>query len=517
MAVQAAAPRVRLGLHRPRLLLMTAVQLINQTRLFDADALLGRVLEAEPENALAWSCLGSLKERFGDIDGSLAAFERACAAAPSDPRILSNQIFALDRHPSVTLDRASEVRRQYNALVMPLGAAHRTPHLNDRDPDRVLRVGYVSGDVRQHSAAFGFGPVLLKHDPSAVEVFVYSVTPEGDWITEVIRAGVPHYRDCVSDTDDELSARIRADQIDILVDLSGHSAGNRLTVFARKPAPVQVTAWGYATGTGLEAIDYLFSDDVCIAPAEESHYAETVVRLPRVMTFWPPDPSVVGDVGPLPALENGYLTFGVFQRLGKLHPGCLTLWARVLNAVSDSRLVIKAPGLEQEDIREQFAGRLDAAGIERERVTLLGSTAHPEHVKAYEQVDLCLDPWPDGGGISTLEAAWMGVPTLTAPWHQISSRAGMTINRELGLDCLTALNPTDYVERAVAASEQLEELAEIRHWLRDLMIASAFGAHRLYTAHVERHYRQFWRRWVETVEPATAPPLRLVIPEGDPS
>lgn len=495
--------QVRLGLRRPGLLLTAAVQLINQTRLFDAEALLGRVLEAEPENAMAWSCLGSLRERFGDLDGSLEAFERAVAAAPSEPRILSNYIFALDRHPSVTLERAAEVRRQFNGLVVR--PTH--PHANTRNPDRVLRVGYVSGDVRQHSAAFGWGPVLLKHDPSVVDVYVYSVTPEADWLTEVIRAGVPHWRDCVSDTDDELDARIRADQIDILVDLSGHSAGNRLMVFARKPSPIQVTAWGYATGTGMDAVDYLFSDDVCIAPDEERFYVEKIVRLPRVMTFWPPDPSVVGEVGPLSALTNGYLTFGVFQRLGKLHPGCLALWARVLQAVPDSKLVIKSPGLEQEDVREQFAARLDAAGIERERVLLLGSTPHPEHVQAYGQIDLCLDSWPDGGGISTLEAAWMGVPTLTAPWHQISSRAGMTVNRELGLDCLTALNPTEYVERAVAASEQVEELAEIRHWLRDLMVASAFGSHALYTRHVERHYRQFWRTWASS---DAAPALHIV-------
>jgi protein O-GlcNAc transferase len=507
-----SVPSVQLGLHRPGLLLTAAVQLINRDRLFDAEALLGRVLEHDPENAMAWSCMGSLRERFGDLDGSLQAFERAVGAAPDEPRILSNHIFALDRHPSVTLEQAYAVRRRYNALVErpPL------PHANDRDPERVLRVGYISGDVRQHSAAFGWGPVLLKHDASAVEVFVYSVTPETDWLTEVIRGGVPHFRDCVSDTDDELEARIRADRIDILVDLSGHSAGNRLSVFARKPAPIQVTAWGYASSTGLDAVDYLFSDDVCIAPGEERWYAETVVRLPRVMPFWPPDPSVVGDVGPLPALANGHLTFGVFQRLGKLHPGCLALWARILAAVPDSRLVVKAPGLERDENREHFLGRLDAAGFERERVDLLGSTSHDEHVKAYGQIDLALDPWPDGGGISTLEAAWMGVPTLTSPWHQISSRFTTSANRELGLDCLTVSTPTEYVERAVAANEQREALADIRYWLRDLMTASAFGSHRLYTAHTERHYRAFWRRWCAVDDAATSQPaLRLVEPQGD--
>lgn len=505
----ASAPRVRLGLNRPGLLLAAAVQLINLNRLFDAEALVGRVLEMDPANGVAWSCLGSLRERLGDLDGSLAAFEKAVAASPDDPRILSNHIFALDRHPSVTLERACEVRRRYNALV----AVPPRPHENDRDPERVLRIGYVSGDVRQHSALYGFGPVLLKHDPSAVEVFVYSVTPEQDWLTEVIRGGVPHWRECVADSDDALEAKIRADRIDILVDLSGHSAGNRLPVFARKPAPVQASMIGYATSTGLDAVDYFFADDVCVTPDEERHYTETVVRLPRILTYWPDDPDMVGEVADLPALANGYLTFGVFQRLGKLHPGCLSLWARVMDAVPSARLVFKSPGLEHEDIREQFAARVEAAGIERERVALLGSTPHDEHMRAYGQVDLILDPWPDGGGISTLEAAWMGVPTLTAPWRQIPSRTGATVNRELGLDCLTAASPTEYVERAVAVSGQIEELAEIRSWMRDLMTASAFGSHRLYTAHVERHYRTFWRRWCAS-ESVPRPPLRLVEPQG---
>lgn len=512
MAVEmaAATPTMRLAFTRPALLLVAAIQQINRGRLFDAEALIGRVLAMDPANGVAWSCLGSIKERLGDIDGSLAAFDRAVEAAPDDPRVLSNRIFALDRHPSVTLERAYEVRRQYNALV----ARPPKPHPNDRDPERVLRVGYVSGDIRNHSAIYGFGPVLGNHDPSVVEVFVYSVTPESDHLTEAIRSGVPHWRECASDSDDELEAKVRADRIDILVDLSGHSAGNRLPVFARKPAPVQASMIGYATSTGLDAVDYLFADDVCVPPEEERYYAETVVRLPRILTYWPDDPSVVGEVTDLPALANGHLTFGVFQRLGKLHPGCLSLWARVMDAIPTARVVFKSPGLEHEDIREQFAARVEAAGIERERVELLGSTEHAEHMRAYGRVDLILDPWPDGGGISTLEAAWMGVPTLTAPWRQIPSRTGATVNRELGLDCLTARTPTEYVERAVAVSEQIEQLAEIRSWMRDLMTASAFGSHRLYTAKIERHYRAFWRRWVAETSTPTQPALRLVEPQG---
>jgi protein O-GlcNAc transferase len=500
---------VRLGFRRPCLLLAAAVQLINQNRLFDAQAMLDRVLETEPHNPLAWSCMGSLLERLGNIDGSLAAFERAVAAAPTDPRVLSNHLFALDRHPSVTLEQAYSARRRYNDLV----AVPARPHSNDRDPERVLRVGYVSGDVRQHSAAFAFGPVLLKHDRSNVETYVYSVTPESDWLTEAIRSSVPHWRECLSDSDDELEAKIRADQIDILVDLSGHSAGNRLAVFARKPAPVQVTAWGYITGTGLDAMDYLFADEDTVSPDEERFYAEMVVRLPRLLTYWPTDPADVGEVGPLPCETNGYLTFGVFQRLGKLHPDCLTLWARVLAAVPDSVLLVKASGLEYAAIREHFRERLAAAGVPDHRVELQGSSPHDEHMRAYSQIDVALDPWPDGGGISTLEAAWMGVPTITAPWHQIPSRVTTSVNRELGLDDFIARTPTEYVELAVAANAQRAELAAIRGWLRDLMTASTFGSHALYTRQVERAYRQMFQQWATTGAPPP-PPLRL-LPQED--
>jgi predicted O-linked N-acetylglucosamine transferase (SPINDLY family) len=506
VAIDSRPRAVRLGLDRPGLLLVTAVQLLNRGDLFRAEDLIRRVLAAEPDHALAWSCLGSALERLGDLGGSLEAFERATEVNPSDPRILSNHIFALDRAASTTLERAYAVRRRYHELV----AVAPRPHANDRDPDRVLRVGYVSGDVRQHSAMFGCGPVLLNHDPSAVETYVYSVTPEHDWLTDAIRGGVQHFRECVSDTDDELEARIRADGIDILVDLSGHSAGNRLPVFARKPAPVQVTAWGYITGTGLDAVDYLFADDVMIHPDEERFYAETVVRLPRIMPYWPADPAEVGEVTALPALANGHITYGVFNRLGKLTDDCLTLWSRIMAAVPDARLVIKAGGLEQPDIRDQFAGRMRTAGVDTERVALLGSSERNDHMRAYGQVDLALDPWPDGGGISTLEAAWMGVPTLTAPWRQIPSRTTASINRELGLDCLTVRNPTEYVAVAASAAEQIAALADIRSWMRDLLTASAFGSHALYTRHVERAYRQMWRTWVGHTETTPPPALRLV-------
>lgn len=507
--VTASAPRVigaGLGFRRPRLLLAAAVQLVSANRLHEAEDLLRLLLELAPEDAVASSTLASVRERLGDLDGSLALFERAHEMAPTNPLVLTNYIFALDRHPSTTLERAYTIRRRYHDLVK----AEPMSHTNDRDPERRLRIGYVSADFRNHSATTAFGPVILKHDPEQFDVHLYSSTPEHDWLTDVFKAAVPHWHDVKHLSDGALARQIQDDGIDILVDLSGHSSGTRLPVFARKPAPVQATGWGYITGTGLDAMDYLFADADTIAPEEERFYAERVVRLPRLLAYWASDPAAVGEVQPPPCARNGHLTFGVFQRLGKLHPACLKLWARVLDAIPDARLIVKAPGLEHRPLDDLLRARLAGAGADNGRIRFYGASDKNDHLKAYADVDVALDPWPDGGGVSTLEAAWMGVPTLTSPWHQIPSRVTSSVNRELGLDDFIVGGPSAYVERARAIDEQRPALAEIRRWLRPLLQASAFCSHERYARTVEGHYREFWRAWCARAadEPAG---LRLVV------
>ena len=413
--------------------------------------------------------------------------------APDNPNVLCQLIFSHDRRPDATLEEGYLLRRRFNDLIKcPIVA----PHTNNRAPDRKLRIGYVSADFRHHSAVTIFGAHILKHDKSLFDIYAYSNVARGDPLTDRIRASVTTWHDVSIWDDDRLEQQIRADQIDVLVDLSGHSAGNRLTVFARKPAPVQVTGWGYITGTGLDAMDWMFADRDTILEDEHRWYAEGIVYLPRIVSYWPVDESVVGKVGPLPAERNGYLTFGVMNRLGKLKRGTIELWARILRDVPDARLIVKAAGLDDAASREWLTSVFAEAGADLSRLQFRGVTAHADHMRLYHEIDVCLDPWPDGGGVSTLEALWMGVPVVTLPHRQIASRLSKSFLNELGLPYLIASSADEYVERAVSLNAQRRELARVRALLRDMLSASVLCDHETYARHVEDAYRQMWRQWV---------------------
>lgn len=486
----------RLRVERFDLLNKMASELIAQARLREARDVLLDVVERDPTNDQAYLNLAVAYESMGEIELSMGAFETAKRLAPDNPLLVSASAFGCDRLPDATLEDGYKIRRRFNELITrkmpPI-----LPHTNIPAPDRKLRVGYVSGDLRHHSASRVFGVVLLKHDPAQFDVCAYMTLGGGDWLTEDLKAGIPHWRDASTWNNERLYDQIRADQIDVLVDLSGHSAGNRLPVFARKPAPVQVTAWGYITGTGLDAMDYMFADAVTVRPDEERWYAEKIVRLPSIVSFWPVAPSVIGPVAPLPALKNGYLTFGSLQRVGKLKIGTIELWARILAAVPDARLLIKAHGMEHPEIRLMVQKRFERFGTDLGRLQFRGSSDSVEHQRTYNEIDVCLDPWPDGGGVSTLEALWMGVPSVTLPYRQIASRLTTSFQQELGLPWLSASSPDEYVERAVSLNTQRPELARVRGILRELMCVSAMCDSLAYVRAVEDAYRDMWRRWCD--------------------
>lgn len=500
-------PTRRLGVSHPLLLRRAAIRAIEDGRLPLAERLLAALLGADPEDAASVALLASLHDRRGDPEGARTLYDRATNLAPHDPGLLSSYIFAADRDPSVTLADAYALRRRYHDLVAD--RLVRWPFANDRDPDRRLRVGYVSGDFRNHSAAYSFAPVLAFHDRAQVETYAYATSPGEDWLTRELQAAVPHWRVAAGLDDRALYEQIRADQIDVLVDLSGHSGGNRLPVFAMRAAPVQVTAWGYITGTGLDQMDYLIADRDTISGDEEQFYAEQVIRVERILAYAAPHPDEAGPVQPAPHLRNGYLTFGVFQRLGKLRVEAIRLWCRVLDAVPDALLVVKAPGLDEPAERERIQALFAAAGADLGRLEFRGSTSHAEHLRAYGLVDVNLDPWPDGGGISTLDAAYMGVPTLTLPHHQIPSRVSASVARELGFHWAVADSSDDYVLRARTINDQRTELAAIREITRDLLLASAFCDAPRYARSVELAYREIWRRWALGPGYAAAPSLTL--------
>ncbi|MBI3706767.1 MAG: tetratricopeptide repeat protein [Proteobacteria bacterium] len=452
-----------------------------------------RALEMRPDLGEAFNNLGNALLDQTRLEEALASYRRALAVQPNLARAHSNLIFAMSFLPDIdTAGQYAEQRRWYAAHGQAL-AATIAPHGNDRSPERRLRVGYVSADFYRHSAQYAFGPVLRHHDPAAVEVVCYSGVIKEDDTTAPLRAEAALWRSTLGVADDALAAQIRADAIDILVDLSGHTGGNRLPVFARKPAPVQVSAWGHVAGTGLPTIDALFGDPVVVPIEERPLFAERVVDLPCAIGYEaPPD---APEVAPAPSARFGYVTFGSLNRLAKVNDAVLRVWAEVLKACPGSRLLLKDWRLDEAMQCERVLSVLARHGVWGERVELRGGGAHLDHMAAYADIDIALDPFPHGGGITTCEALWMGVPVVTLAGRNVASRMGASIMTALGLADWAARSEEEYVALAAAKARDVAPLAALRQGLRAKLSASAVGDAARYTRAVETAYRALWRKW----------------------
>lgn len=454
-----------------------------------------RALAIAPDYASAYANLATVLKAQGRFDDAMIAGRRAVELDPDDADAHGNLIFLMDMDPDASFASQQDERRRWNQRhALPLTGRIRQ-HGNARDADKRLRVGYVSADFRHHSAARSFGSVLLGHDHATFEIVCYADVAAEDDYTERFREAADLWRDASGLDDAALAARIREDEVDILVDLAGHTAGNRLLVFAEKPAPVQVTGWGSGTGTGLAAMDYLMSDATIVRTDEADLLSERAAHLPCYMSYLPPRPAP--DVGTLPAAITGHLTFGCFNRLEKLTPATLDLWAGVMRALPEARLILKARELDDAKTARPLLQALVARGIAVQRLEFLGGTGQAEHLNAYNRVDIALDPTPLGGGISTFEALWMGVPVVTLAGRTITSRAGASILTALDLGAWVADTPDRYGEIAAAMSRDLDDLADWRGRLRGLLETSVLVESPRYVRHVEDAYRRMWRRWCE--------------------
>ncbi len=460
-----------------------------------AIACFARTIELQPDNPQAHTNLGHLLRDRGRFDEAMQAYRRALALNPDDTVAHSGLIFVLDHHEGATpADRLAE-RRAWDAQhARPLtAAAAARPHLNTPDPARKLRVGYVSGDFYYHSAAAGFVPVLLGHDRDQIEAVCYATLTKTDAQTARISQGVPLWRDVTALTDAAVAEQIRADGIDILVDLGGHSSSGRLGIFARRPAPIQVTAWGYITGTGLDAVDYLLADPVTVPPEAEHWYSERVAHLPSIVCYEPT--TQVPDVVPSPMLDCGYVTFGSFNRATKLSDEALDLWARVVAAVPDARMLLKSPGLDDAENRARILAAFAARGVGSERIDILGQTNRYDHLAAYGQVDIQLDPFPHVGGATTFDGLLQGVPCVTLLGELIQGRLSASFLALLGLDDLIARTPDEYLAIAGRLAHDPARLAAERTTLRERLFASPLADTETYTRSVEALYRRFWHAW----------------------
>jgi len=456
-------------------------------------------LVVRPGMVEALNNLSLVLQLQGKVDEAVACLEKALQLRPNFPTAHSNLVYSLDHHPRTDDAVGYRVRKAWNdRYAKAMGVAH-LPHDNGRDPDRKLRIGYVSGDYRNHSAAFLFLPILFGHDRRRFDVVCYSGVRVPDAMTEKCKTAATLWRDVARLGDDQLAAVIREDRVDILVDLSGHSEANRLPVFARRPAPVQITAWGYGNGTGLDAMDYIVADRIALPPEAEPFFAEKPLRLPVLAVFGFPENA--DPVTPLPALAKGHFTFGNLNRTSKITETTIALWARVLAAVPTAKFLIKDRGLDSVPAKARIVERFAAAGVGEERLILLGGSPRLAHMRAFGEFDLALDPVPAGGGMTLAEGLWMGVPSVLLLGRQLSGRGPSSIMTVVGLNEFVATSEDDYVAKAVAWTTRLEELAAIRAGLRDKIRDGPLGNHKLYVQMVEAGYREVWRRWCAGLPP----------------
>lgn len=484
---------IEAGPGRGEILNNLGIALGRQGRFQEAADAFGRGAALAPARAEIHRNRGLVLLRQGRTPEARACYERAVTLAPADAEAHSNLIFVLDLDPAASATDTAAERRRWGARhghASVVEAQHR-----NTDPERRLRVGYVSADFRLHSAADVLAPVVLGHDRDAVEVICYSGTVEPDAVTERFRAGADGWRETLGVADDALAAMIRADAVDILVDLSGHSTGNRLPVFGRRPAPVQVTAWGHAGGTGLPAIDYAFADAVTVPHEARGRFVEQIVELPTIVAYAPP--AEAPDVAPLPALAAGHVTFGSFNRLCKIGDPVLALWARVLEAVPGSRLFLKDPALDEASTRERVRARFAAQGGDAGRLSFAGGTSRSEHLAAWAAVDVALDPFPHGGGVSALEGLWMGVPLVALRGDAIPGRLGASFLTTLALTDWMTPSAAEYVAIAARCARDTSALAALRAELRRRLADSALCDQRAYCRAVEAAYRGMWRRYCE--------------------
>ena len=455
-----------------------------------------RAATLDPYLAAVQSNLANALSDQGRVIEAEAAYRRALALQPH-PNVHSNLLYHLlycDHPPQLIYDE----HRNFDLLhAQPLAPAHPT-FPNSRDPSRRLRIGYVSADFRRHSVNYFVEPFLSHHDRENFEIFCYADHRWADETTDRLRTYSTTWRDITSIDDKPLAALIRADGIDILIDLAGHTVGNRLLVFARKPAPVQVTYLGYPATTGLSAIDYRITDATADPPqATEQYHSERLVRLPNSFLCYQLSDGLP-SVSPLPALTTDAITFGCFNNFAKLSPATIALWSRILREVPHSKLFLKFRSLADPETRNLVHNLFAKHHISPDRIDLLGHTdTYAQHLEIYSRIDIALDPFPYNGTTTTCEALAMGLPVITLAGQTHVSRVGVSIVTSVDLGHLIAQSPDHYVQIAHELATSPENLAQLRSTLRDRMRRSPLTDAPAFTRNLQDAYREMWRTYCQ--------------------
>lgn len=469
-----------------------------QGQLDEATECIQQALKLRPDYADAYGSLSLVLMERGQLESAAEMLREALRIKPDFPLAYSNLLFLNQYMADVSpAELFAEHLRYAERFEAPLKADWPT-HTNLRRPEKRLKIGYVSADFRDHSVAFFIEPVFANHDKSQVELHCYYNHAAHDSQTNAIAAHADHWVDCVRMSDEELARKIQSDGIDILIDLSGHTAHNRLLAFARKPAPIQVTWIGAAGTTGLSAMDYRISDAYLTPPGLfEAYHSERLVLLPDTGVAYRPHPDGP-PVNALPALSSGRIVLACLNNLVKINRRVLNLWARLLAALPDAQLMlgnVKTPG-----IRRDLLQRLAEAGIDQNRVIMQSRLATLDYLALHHNIDLALDPFPYGGGTTTMHSLWMGVPVVTLAGAQVVSRCGASALARVGLQDFITYDEEQYLERAINICSDLPALDRLRQSLRNRMSQSNCDAATI-TRQLETLFRQMWIEWCSTSRP----------------
>ena len=465
-------------------------------QLDDAVASYRHAIMIKPDFADAHNNLGNALRDLGQLDDAVASCRRALEAKPDSSEAYSNLLFGYNLLPNPLPASMLAEAQRYGEMV----ARHVRPYevwSNIPELGKCLRVGFVSGDLRAHPVGYFLESMLTAlsaHAAGRLEFFAYPNHPCTDTVTGQIKARCRGWYSAVGLSDETLAQRIHDDEIDILIDLSGHTAHNRLPVFAWKPAPIQATWLGYLATTGVAAMDYLIADPWTLPETEDIHFTEKIWRLPETYLYFTP-PDVDEQVSQLPALTNGYITFGCFNNLAKMNNDVVALWARVLASVPNSRLFLKAKQLEAVSVQQSIIERFAVHGIGADRLILKGPVHRAGYLAPYQQVDIALDPFPYTGTTTSVEGLWMGVPMLTLAGKSFLSRQGVGLLMNAGLPEWVATDADDYVARAISHAGDLQRLAALRNGLRQQMLASPIFDAPRFARHFEAALRGMWTQW----------------------
>ncbi len=513
----------------------TAASLKRAGQLPNALAHYQDALSLSPRDPQIFFAIGQLCIRLGRLDDGIASYCRAVELRRDYPEALNNLANAFvqagDHERAEELyRRALNVRSNYavahsNMLLsmhyqagmnpQSLFAQHQqwaaqqtgglrgdqAPYMNDRSAVRPLRIGYLSAGFHSHPVAVFFESIISAHNRENAVTFCYSNVQHPDAATLRIQGLADYWRDVRDRSDDDVAKLIRQDHIDILVDLTGHTRGSRLLVFARRPAPVQVTYLGYPNTTGLSAVDYRLSDSTADPPGmTEAYHAERLVRLPRGFLCYrpPPDAPIIHEP---PAIQTGTFTFGCFNDRAKITSALARVWSRILSVFPKSRLLLHfqspAYSTTNPNSRRKVLELFRSHGVCEDRLLLIGSVPrHTQHLALYSKVDLALDPFPYCGTTTTCEALWMGVPVVTLAGNCHVARVGASLLRGLDLAAFVSTSEDDYVERAVKIAADVQKLRSLRLELRSSLEKSSLLNAAAFTSSLESAYREMWRRWI---------------------